>query len=94
MTRTVYVNGDFCDAGKAKISIFDRGFLFADGVYEVVSIMDGKLIDFAGHMSRLRRSLGELNIPAPLTEAELLVVIRNLVQSNGLDEGIVYMEIT
>lgn len=94
MTRTVYVNGDFCDADKAKISIFDRGFLFADGVYEVVSIMDGKLIDFAGHMSRLRRSLGELNIPAPLTEAELLAVIRNLVQSNGLDEGIVYMEIT
>ena len=94
MTRTVYVNGDFCDAEKATISIFDRGFLFADGVYEVVSVMDGKLIDFAGHMSRLRRSLGELNIPEPLTEAELLAVIRNLVQSNGLDEGIVYMEIT
>ena len=94
MTRTVYVNGDYCDADKAKISIFDRGFLFADGVYEVVSVLDGKLIDFAGHMSRLRRSLGELSIPAPLTEAELLSVIRNLVQSNGLDEGIVYMEIT
>ncbi|MDA9981545.1 D-amino-acid transaminase, partial [Gammaproteobacteria bacterium] len=61
---------------------------------EVVSVMDGKLIDFAGHMSRLRRSLGELNIPEPLTEAELLAVIRNLVQANDLDEGIVYMEIT
>ena len=94
MTRTVYVSGDFCDADKAKISIFDRGFLFADGVYEVVAVMDGKLIDFSGHMGRLRRSLAELNIPEPLTEAELLAVIRNLVQSNNLDEGIVYMEIT
>lgn len=94
MTRTVYVSGDFCDADKAKISIFDRGFLFADGVYEVVAVMDGKLIDFSGHMGRLRRSLAELNIPEPLTEAELLAVIRNLVQSNNLDEGIVYMEVT
>lgn len=94
MSRTVYVNGEFVDEADACVSIFDRGFLFADGIYEVVAVMDGRLIDFAGHMHRLRRSLGEINIPEPLTEDQLLGVIRKLVSANGLEEGIVYMEIT
>jgi len=94
MTRTVYVNGDFIDEADATVSIFDRGFLFADGIYEVVAIMDSKLIDFPGHMSRLRRSLREINIPEPMSEDELLGVIREIVSSNSLDEGLVYMEIT
>ena len=58
MTRTVYVNGDYLPEGEAKVSIFDRGFLMADGVYEVTSVLDGKLIDFDGHIRRLERSLG------------------------------------
>ncbi len=94
MTRTVYVNGVFVDESEARVSIFDRGFLFADGIYEVVAVMDGKLIDFDGHMSRLRRSLRAIGIPESMTEDELLAVIRQLVGVNKLDEGLVYMEIT
>ncbi|MEP1028625.1 MAG: D-amino acid aminotransferase, partial [Alphaproteobacteria bacterium] len=60
MSRTVYVNGDYVAEEEAKVSIFDRGFLFADGIYEVSSVLDGKLIDNAGHMARLARSLAEL----------------------------------
>ncbi|MFB0994401.1 MAG: D-amino acid aminotransferase, partial [Paracoccaceae bacterium] len=67
MTRTVYVNGIFLPEEEAKISIFDRGFLMADSVYEVTSVLDGKLIDFAGHMVRLERSLSELSMESPAT---------------------------
>lgn len=94
MSRTVYVNGEYLDEGVARISIFDRGFLFADGIYEVVAVMDGKLIDFPGHMSRLRRSLREINIPEPMSEGGFLEVIRKVVSENSLDEGLVYMEVT
>ena len=65
MSRIVYVNGAYVPEEEAKVSVFDRGFLFADGVYEVTSVLDGRLVDFAGHMARLRRSLGELEMPAP-----------------------------
>ena len=58
--RTVYVNGEYLPENEAKVSIFDRGFLMADGVYEVTSVLDGKLIDFAGHAKRLERSLNAL----------------------------------
>lgn len=60
--RTVYVNGEFIPENEAKVSVFDRGFLFADAVYEVTTVLDGKLVDFSGHRARLRRSLGELNM--------------------------------
>ena len=62
MTRTVHVNGDYVPEDQAKVSVFDRGFLMADGVYEVTSVLDGKLIDFPGHCTRLARSLSELDI--------------------------------
>ena len=94
MTRTVYVNGSFCAADQAKISIFDRGFLFADAVYEVIAVLDGKLVNFAAHMHRLRRSLGELDIPEPLSEADYLSVMQQLVSRNELGEGLVYLEIS
>ena len=58
MTRTVYLNGGYCEVMEARVSIFDRGLLFADSIYEVVAVLDGMLVDFAGHMRRLRRSLG------------------------------------
>ena len=94
MTRTVYLNGSFCAADQAKISIFDRGFLFADAVYEVIAVLDGKLVNFAAHMHRLRRSLGELNIPEPLSETAYLSVMQELVRRNELGEGLVYLEIS
>ena len=94
MTRTVYVNGDYLPEDQAKVSIFDRGFLFADGVYEVTSVLDGKLIDFAGHAKRLQRSLDELAMANPVTEEDLLEIHRELVRLNQIDEGLIYLQIT
>jgi len=94
MSRTVYVNGTYLPEEDAKISIFDRGFLMADGVYEVTSVLGGKLIDFAGHCKRLARSLSELDMAAPVTEDELLAIHRELVAVNGVTDGMVYLQIT
>lgn len=94
MERIVYVNGDYVPEVDAKISVFDRGFLMADGVYEVTSVLDGKLIDFDGHAKRLVRSLKELEMKAPCSEEELLEIHRQLVQRNGVTEGLVYLQVT
>ena len=94
MTRTVYLNGDYLPETEARVSIFDRGFLMADGVYEVTSVLDGRLVDFGGHVKRLQRSLDELEMKNPLTEAEWLEVHRQLVARNGIDEGMVYLQVT
>ena len=94
MTRIVYVNGDYLPEDEAKISIFDRGFLFADGVYEVTSVLGGKLVDFDGHAVRLERSLNELGMANPISKEDLLEVHRKLVADNGIDEGLVYLQIT
>jgi D-alanine transaminase len=94
MTRTVYLNGDYLPETEAKVSIFDRGFLMADGVYEVTSVLDGKLIDFAGHCVRLQRSLSELEMQNPHTEAEWLEIHRALVEKNGIVDGMIYLQVT
>lgn len=94
MVRTVYVNGAYVAEQDAKISVFDRGFLFADGVYEVTSVLDGKLVDFDGHVSRLKRSLGELQMAMPPPRDELLAIHRELVSRNAITEGLVYLQIT
>ncbi len=94
MSRTVYVNGEYLPEEEAKISIFDRGFLMADGVYEVTSVLDGKLIDFEGHAKRLQRSLDELDMQSPVSMDELLEIHRELVAKNGIEEGLVYLQIT
>lgn len=92
--RTVYVNGEYLPEDQAKVSIFDRGFLMADGVYEVTSVLDGKLIDFAGHAARLERSLNELDMPHPAVMPDLLDVHRELVRLNGIEQGMIYLQIT
>ncbi len=94
MTRTVYVNGEWLAEDKATVSIFDRGFLMADGVYEVTSVLDGKLIDFGGHCARLRRSLGELDMPSPATDEALLAIHRELLERNGVVDGMIYLQVT
>lgn len=94
MSRIVYVNGEFVPEEEAKVSVFDRGFLFADGVYEVTSVLGGKLIDFNGHAKRLWRSMGELQMDAPVTEEELLEIHRELVARNGIVDGLVYLQVT
>ena len=94
MERIVYVNGDYVPEVDAKISVFDRGFLMADGVYEVTSVLGGKLVDFDGHVKRLMRSLRELDMKAPCTEEELLEIHRELVKRNAVTEGLVYLQVT
>ena len=94
MNRIVYLNGAWLPEAEAKVSIFDRGFVMADAVYEVTSVLAGKLIDFPGHYARLKRSLAELEMPEPLTEAELLEMNRQLVARNGIVDGMVYLQVT
>ncbi|TMV11756.1 D-amino-acid transaminase [Arenibacterium halophilum] len=94
MSRIVYVNGEYLAEAEARISIFDRGFLMADGVYEVTSVLDGKLIDFDGHAKRLQRSMDELDMRAPVTTEELLDIHRELVRKNEITEGMIYLQVT
>ena len=94
MTRTVYVNGDYLPEDQARVSIFDRAFLMADGVYEVTSVLGGKLIDFDGHLKRLARSLGELEIRNPLSDEEWLAIHRELVTVNEITDGMIYLQVT
>ena len=94
MTRTVYVNGEYLPEGEATVSIFDRGFLMADGVYEVTSVLGGKLIDFAGHAKRLERSLNELDMKQPPEFDDLLEIHRELVARNGIEDGLIYLQVT
>jgi len=92
--RTVYVNGQYLPENEATVSIFDRGFLMADGVYEVTSVLDGKLIAFDGHAQRLQRSLKELDMRNPISAEDLLEVHRELVRLNGIEEGLIYLQVT
>ena len=93
--RIVYLNGDYLPETEARVSIFDRGFLMADGVYEVTSVLGGKLLDFAGHFARLNRSLSELDMPPlSMAEAELLAIHRALVEKNAITDGMVYLQVT
>ena len=94
MSRIVYVNGEFVPEEDAKISVFDRGFLFADGVYEVTSVLDGKLVDFPGHMTRLGRSLSELQMDAPVSQEEMEAIHRRLIADNDLVERMIYLQVT
>jgi D-alanine transaminase len=94
MTRIVHVNGEWLPEDQAKVSVFDRGFLMADGVYEVTSVLGGKLIDFPGHCARLHRSLGELDMDAPCDDDTLLALHRELIARNNLVDGLVYLQVT
>ena len=94
MTRTVYVNGEYVPEHEAKISIFDRAFLMADGMYEVTSVLGGKLIDFEGHNKRLERSLNELDMKKPAVFDDLVEIHRELVRLNEIEDGLIYLQVT
>lgn len=94
MARTVFVNGEYVPEDQAKVSIFDRGFVFGDGIYEVVPVIGGKMVDKAPFLDRLKRSLGELRIDMPMSEADYLAMHEKLIELNGIDEGGVYSQIT
>lgn len=92
--RIVFLNGEYVPAGQAQVSVFDRGYLMADAVYEFTAVLDGKLLDFPAHMKRLRRSLGEIGMACPLEESALLEMHKTLVSRNGIDVGGVYLQIS
>ncbi|WIM13909.1 D-amino-acid transaminase [Enhydrobacter sp.] len=94
MARYAYVNGRYVDHREASVHIEDRGYQLADGVYEVVGVRDGKLIDEKPHLDRLDRSLKELRIAPPVSRKTLCFVIRELMRRNRLRDGLVYMQVT
>jgi D-alanine transaminase len=94
MSRIVFVNGAFLPYEAASIPIMDRGFLFADGIYEVSAVLGGALIDHEAHLARLDRSLGEIRIQNPYDAAEWTRLCLELARRNGLAEGLVYMQVT
>lgn len=94
MNRIVYVNGDYVAEQDARVSIFDRGFIFGDGIYEVVPVIHGKMVDKQYFIERLKRSLGELQIAWPCSEAEYMEVMLQMIQRNKLQEGMVYSQVT
>jgi D-alanine transaminase len=94
LDQIAYVNGSFVPMADAKVSILDRGFLFADGIYEVAAVLEGKLIDNASHLARLERSVGEIALALPETLERIQEIQRELITRNRLVNGMVYLEVT
>lgn len=94
MSRTVYINGEYVPEEEARVSVFDRGFIFGDGVYEVIPVFLGKLVDKQYFVERLDRSLSELSIAWPCSTDHYMEVMRELIDRNGLQEGVVYSQVT
>ncbi len=94
MEQIAYVNGSFLPLADAKVSILDRGFLFADGIYEVAAVLEGKLIDNASHLARLERSVGGISLVLPETTDRIQEIQKELIARNNLVNGMVYLEVT
>ncbi len=94
MARTVFIDGQYVPEHEARVSPFDRGFLFGDGAYEVIPVIDGRLADAGRMMERLRHSLAALGIAWPMEEAAFLAMHEELIARNALKEGIIYSQIT
>ncbi|MGJ5178815.1 D-amino-acid transaminase [Bradyrhizobium oligotrophicum] len=94
MDPIAYVNGAFVPLSEANVSVLDRGFLFADGIYEVAAVLDGKLVDSAPHLARLERSVGEIGLALPESLARIEELQKELVARNMLDQGMVYLQVT
>jgi D-alanine transaminase len=94
VSRIAYINGRYLPRSEARVSFEDRGYLFADGVYEVCEVREGRLIDERRHMERLIRSLHELQIALPMKLPALSVVLHEVVRRNGVRDGLVYLQIT
>src|SRR5436190_6611575 len=94
MSRIAYVAGQYLPHRQSAVHIEDRGYQFGDGVYEVITVMGGHLVDEERHLARLNRSLTELRINRPMTDAALKVVLREVIRRNSVDTGIVYLQVT
>ena len=93
MSRIAYVNGRYVPHGQAKVAVEDRGYQFADGVYEVCEVRGGRMIDESRHMARLDRSLKELRIARPMSPRALAVVLRETIRRNRVRDGIIYLQV-
>jgi D-alanine transaminase len=89
-----FVNGSYVPLSEAKVSILDRGFLFADGIYEVSAVLEGKLVDNDSHLARLKRSVGEISLALPEPLERIVEIQRELIARNGVENGLVYIEVT
>lgn len=94
MSRIAYVNGEFVPLERASVSILDRGFVFADGIYEVTAVIDGRMIDNRLHLERLQRSVGEISLALPETRERIEEIQVELMRRNQLSEGIIYLQVT
>ena len=94
MSRIAYVNGRYMAHARAAVHIEDRGYQFADGVYEVIPVHGGRLIDADGHLDRLERSLSEVRMAPPMSRRVLTVVMHQMVRRNRVVNGLVYMQVT
>ncbi|HXP96402.1 MAG TPA: D-amino-acid transaminase [Telmatospirillum sp.] len=94
MASIAYLNGEYLPLDEARVSVLDRGFLFADGIYEVSAVLDGHLVDNASHLSRFERSLGEISLPLPATMSRIEEIEKELIARNAVGEGVVYMQVT
>ena len=94
MTRTVWLNGEFVAEEDAKISIFDRGVLFADSIYEGFGVLNGQIVDYAPHMVRLHRSLGEIGMSIDISDDALFEASMELLRQNNAEDGFLYLQIT
>jgi D-alanine transaminase len=94
LDQIAYVNGSFVPLADAKVSVLDRGFLFADGIYEVSAVLEGKLVDNASHLARLERSVGEIALALPETLDRIIEIQKELIMRNRLENGLVYLQVT
>jgi D-alanine transaminase len=94
LEKIAYVNGSYVPLSEAKVSVLDRGFLFADGIYEVAAVLEGKLVDNASHLARLQRSVGEIKLELPESIARIEEIQKELVARNNVVNGLVYLEVT
>ncbi len=94
MDSIVFLNGEFCEAKDAKVSIFDRGYIFGDGIYEVVPVIQGKVIDKEPFFERLESSLKKISLKAPYNREEIMSILEALIVKNSLTEGGIYMQVT
>ena len=94
MSSISYVNGSYVDHNEASIHIEDRGYQFADGVYEVFAVLESRIVDYDGHINRLFRSLNEIKINSPIDKLAYLFHIKNLIKKNRIKNGLIYLQVS
>ena len=94
MSRVSFVNGEYCSHNSSTIHIEDRGFQFADGVYEVFGIINAKIVDYKGHLNRLYISLNEIQLKSPIHKSAYFFHIKNLIERNQIKNGLIYLQVT